>query len=78
MFHEAATGVAADEGPVGGSEGGFLKVAQRDTGDVPTVDAQDGGFHVTQKGLVDRHVAGGGGGAIEQQAGGKGHGERLR
>ena len=32
----------------------------------------------TQKGLVDRHVAGGGGRAIEQQAGGEGHGERLR
>ena len=66
MFDEAAPGVAANEGPVGGSERGFLKVAEGDAGNVPPVDAQNGGFHVTQKGFVDRHVAGGGGRAIEQ------------
>lgn len=66
MLDQPASGIAADKGIVGGNHGSLLKVSDRNAGGVPSVDSQDRGLDVAQQGLVDRHIAGGGGRAIEQ------------
>lgn len=69
VFDKAAPSVATNEGASGG-DSGFLKVAERETGLIPGVEAKDGKLHEAEEGFVDGHIAGGGSGGVKKEAGG--------
>ena len=69
MLDQPAPGVATHKRLAGGNHGSFLKISDRDAGRIPFINPQHRAFDVTQEGLVDRHVAGGGGWTIEKKTG---------
>ena len=66
VLDQSASGVATYKRIAGGNHRGLLKVSDREAGGIPAVDSQNRCLDMAQKGLVDRHIAGGGGRAIKQ------------
>jgi len=69
VLDQSPSGVAPDKRFAGGNHRDLLKVSDRKAGGTPAVDSENWCLDMAQKSFVDRHVPGGGGRAIEQQAG---------
>jgi len=78
VLDQSTTSVAPDKRLAGGNHRDLLKVSDREAGGTPAVDSENGCLDMAQKGLVDRHIPGGGVRAIEQEADWGGHSRRLR